>query len=133
MKVAMIIDENLPLGLMANTAAVLGVSLGHSQDSVVGWEVVDADGSAHAAITNTPIPLLAASADALKEIRTSALKQPQLQVIDFCETAQTARHYEQYAARLAQQGAAELCYRGICLCGPTKQVNQLTGSLRLLR
>ena len=35
-KVVLVIDENLPTGVIANTAAVLGVSLGKLKPELVG-------------------------------------------------------------------------------------------------
>jgi AraC-like DNA-binding protein len=47
MKVVMIIDKELPLGLIANTAAVLGASLGKMVDGLIGGDLRDADGNVH--------------------------------------------------------------------------------------
>ena len=35
-KCVMIIDENLPLGIIANTAAIMGITLGKQRHEVVG-------------------------------------------------------------------------------------------------
>lgn len=68
-KCVMIIDEKLPLGLIANTAAIMGITLGEKFPEVVGKDVDSED----------------------------------------------------------------LNYLGVCICGPKKKVNKLTGSLPLLR
>jgi hypothetical protein len=43
MKCVMIIDPSLPVGIMANTAASLGISLAGTVQGLVGPDVVDAD------------------------------------------------------------------------------------------
>ena len=58
MKCVMVIDEELPLGLIANTAAVLAMSIGDKIKGIIGDDVRDGDGQLHRGITNLPIPLL---------------------------------------------------------------------------
>lgn len=38
-KCVMVIDENLPLGIIANTAAIMGITLGKRMPQVVGADV----------------------------------------------------------------------------------------------
>ena len=40
-KCVMVIDENLPLGIIANTAAIMGITLGKQMPEVVGADVYD--------------------------------------------------------------------------------------------
>lgn len=49
-KCVTVIDENLPLGLVANTAAILGITLGRERGEVVGGDVYDGDGNRHLGI-----------------------------------------------------------------------------------
>lgn len=37
----MVIDENLPIGIIANTAAILGITMGMKMPDVVGSDVAD--------------------------------------------------------------------------------------------
>lgn len=43
-KCVMIIDENLPLGIIANTAAIMGITLGREMPEIVGSNVTDQSG-----------------------------------------------------------------------------------------
>lgn len=135
MKCVMIINRELPLGLIANTAAVLAVSIGHQLDGIVGEDVVDADGSIHPGITNLPISILGANAELIKEIRTKALAHSGdgLRYIDFCESAQKSKVYEDYRSRLAGESGAAIDYLGLALFGPRKKVESLTGNIGLLK
>ena len=136
MKLVMVINRDLPLGLVANTAAVLGISLSKIyQEDIVGGDIVDADGNLHLGITAQTIPILSASREQVKEIR-EAMFEPafaEVAAIDFSEAAQRCLNYEQYIRSLAQLSAKELFYLGVCMYGPKKKVNKLTGSLPLLR
>lgn len=44
-KCVMIIDESLPLGIIANTAAIMGITLGKQMPEVVGADVYDRTGN----------------------------------------------------------------------------------------
>jgi hypothetical protein len=43
MKIVMLIDRDLPIGLIANTAAVLGITIGTLYGDIVGKDTYDAD------------------------------------------------------------------------------------------
>ena len=136
MKLVMVINRDLPLGLVANTAAVLGISLSKIyQEDIVGGDIVDADGNLHLGITAQTIPILSASREQVKEIREAMFESAFAEVaaIDFSEAAQRCLNYEQYIRSLAQLSAEELFYLGVCMYGPKKKVNKLAGSLPLLR
>ena len=54
----MVLDENLPLGLLANTAAILGITLGKHMPEAVGADVLDGSGKAHLGIIMFPVPII---------------------------------------------------------------------------
>ena len=136
MKLVMVINRDLPLGLVANTAAVLGISLSKIyREDIVGGDIADADGNLHLGITAQTIPILSASREQVKEIR-EAMFEPafaEVAAIDFSEAAQRCLNYDQYMRSLSQLSAEELFYLGVSMYGPKKKVNKLTGSLPLLR
>ena len=134
-KCVMVIDENLPLGMMTNTAAVMGVTLGKQFPHMVGADVPDKSGKSHLGITAFPIPILKGNPDLIKELREK-LYQPEfsdLTVIDFSDIAQSCNAYDEYTSKLASVPPENLHYYGIAICGNKKQVNKLTGSMPLLR
>lgn len=57
-KCVMVIDENLPLGIIANTAAIMGITLGKQMPEVVGVDVYDGTGNGHLGIIEFPVPIL---------------------------------------------------------------------------
>lgn len=134
-KYVMIIDEALPLGIIANTAAVLGISLGEKMPDTVGIDVIDGSGNHHLGITEIPIPILKGNSTLLKELRKK-LYQPEFEeliVVDFCDVAQSCKTYEDYTNKIAKVQEIGLQYFGIALCGRKKIINKLTGNMPLLR
>jgi len=134
-KVAIVIDAGLPPGLAANTAAVLALSLGRQVESIIGPELKDGSGSAHAGITTVPIPILTADAATVKQIRSRAAAEADagLLVVDFTDCAQRTRRYDDYAQLLEAATEADIAYLGVAMHGPRKLVQRLTGSLPLMK
>lgn len=134
-KSVIVVDRELPLGLMVNAAAVLSVTLGHTIKDILGADVVDASGERHLGLTKLPLPILMGTREKIAAIRQKAAIEDYatLVVVDFSEPAQTARTYDDYVHSIAQVPATELHYLGIALYGESKQVSKLTGNLSLLR
>lgn len=134
-KCVMVIDENLPLGLIANTAAIMGITLGKEMPEVVGANVTDQSGNQHLGIIEFPVPILKGTPEVIKEIREK-LYQPEFQelsVVDFSDLAQGCKTYDEFIGKMAETSENTLQYFGIAICGPKKKVNKLTGSMPLLR
>jgi hypothetical protein len=131
-KLAILVDRDLPVGLIANTAGVLALTLGRCIEHVIGPDTFDGSGERHVGITTMTLPILATTAEALPELRKRA-SELGLLVVDFCDAAQETRAYPDYTARLAATPEPELRYLGIAVFGPKRLVNRLAGSLPLLR
>lgn len=135
MKLVIIINQDLPLGFIANTAAVLGLSLGNRIPDLIGPDIPDKDGSLHLGITRLNIPVLGASREIIKNLREGCYQEAaaDLTLIDFNTVAQRSKYYEDYTSRLAAVPREQLEYLGLCIYGAEKRINKLTGSLQLLR
>ena len=136
MKIVMVINQEIPLGLVANTAAVLGISLSKMfPQEIVGCDIQDASGNVHRGITAQTIPVLGASREQVKAIRDKMFDSAysDITVIDFSEVAQRSLEYDNYIKMLSCLPSTDIHYLGICLYGPKKQVNKLTGNIGLLR
>ncbi len=132
MRLAIIIDKDLPPGLAANTAAILGMSIGKAVPESVGPDIPDAAGSLHPGITNLPVPVLGAESRALGDLRTRAAEIPGVRYADFTDVAQQTRTYEEYIGRLLRSEPGAIRYLGVCLYGDDKAVRGLTVGLSLL-
>ena len=134
-KCVMVIDENLPLGIIANTAAIMGITLGKKMPEVVGEDVYDRTGKEHLGIIEFPVPILKGNADIIKAIREK-LYEPDfsdLTVVDFSDLAQSCKTYSEFIGKMKEVTETDLNYFGIAICGAKKKVNKLTGSMALLR
>lgn len=131
----MVIDKELPLGLIANTAAILGCSLDHYVNSIVGNETYDKDNVMHKGLIQIPLPVLSSSRDEIKKLYDDLSKNhsDQVIVIDFNDVAQKCKDYEDYIKKLSCVYSSELNYLGICIYGSKKVINKATGSLPTLK
>ena len=123
MKCVMIVNENLPRGIIANTTAALGISIASLQDGMTVKKLMDRNGRIHESITNVPIPILALPVNDVKVLYDNLLElnDKDLKVIGFNDVAQNSHHYEEYEARLLQTAKDNINYLGIYIW--TKEKN----------
>lgn len=134
-KCVMVIDGSLPASVAANTAAILGITLGKQVPQAVGCDVADQDGHAHLGIVEVPVPILRATAEEIGILR-GKLCDPifgDVMAVDFSDLAQGCRTYDEFIERMASARGDDLRYLGIALYGAKKKVNKLTGSMPLFR
>lgn len=110
-KCVMVMDESLPIGMIANTAAIMGITLGKQIPGVVGADVADQSGNHHLGI----------------------IAFSDLTVVDFSDLAQGCKAYDEFIVKMAEVPESSLQYFGLAICGAKKKVNKLTGSMPLLR
>lgn len=135
MKCVMIFDESLPVGVIANTAAIMGASLGKADPEVVGITPVDMDGNEHSGLIQFPVPILKSDSDTIQDIRKKALDTygEDIDIIDFTDISQKSMTYDDYLNNYKATAGDDISYLGLTLCGPKKAINKLTGNLSLLR
>src|SRR5258708_25391541 len=133
-KMVIILAEDLPVGLKANTAAVLSLTLGNKIEGLIGAELQDGDKNTHTSLTTVPLPILNCSSDKLKEIYTQSYQlKDELLLIDITDAAQTTKNYTDYEEKLKNSSTEKLKLLGIALAGSKKLINNFTGNLALLR
>ena len=134
-KCVMVIDETLPLGMIANTAAVMSATIGKLFPDFIGPDVSDKDKNSHLGIIAIPIPILKGNPDLIRELREKLFRPEyeSLTVVDFSDVAQSCNTYDAFIEKMAGAAEADLRYFGVAICGDKKLVNQLTGSMPLLR
>ena len=133
MKIAIVLDRRLPVGLLANSAAVLAFSVANHIPGAVGMDVPDSNGTIHPGITRIPIPILAADREQLSKIRKLVQEADNVGFVDFSDAAQKSKSYEQYTQLLQAASEKDLSYLGVCIYGDYKSVTQITGNIPLLR
>ena len=134
-KCVMVIDGGLPLGVIANTAAIMGITLGKRIPEAVGADVTDQSGSRHPGIIEFPVPILRGSPELIRRIRETLDQSgfQDLTVVDFSDLAQDCKTYDEFIEKMGRVPEDALQYLGLAICGPKKTVNKLTGSMPLLR
>lgn len=134
LKCVLVIDQTLPIGVAANTAAVLSLSVGKLYPQLIGRDLEDNCGARRAGITTAAIPILKGSAEWLRNSR-EAMKahEPELSVFELISATRTTKSYEEYAEKMLSTPIKDLEYYGLALCGPAKLVNKYSGSLGLFR
>lgn len=133
MKVVIVLDKDLPKGLLTNAAAVLAFSVAQHLPGSVGRDLEDADGSLHPGITSLPIPILACEGHQLGGLREKAKTLAGIGCVDFSDVAQKSKRYEEYEAFLKASKGSALRYLGLCLYGEPTSVKGLTGHLALVK
>lgn len=134
-KCVLVIDENLPTGLIANTAAIMGITLGKKMPEVVGADVTDKTGNVHLGIIEFPVPILKGNAESIKALREKLYEADfsDLTAVDFSDLAQSCKTYVEFIKKMRDVSEIDLNYLGVAVCGAKKKVNKLTGSMPLLR
>ena len=128
-----ILWEDLPLGIMANTAAILGVSLGKHAPTLAREDVYDSTEGKHPGIVQYPLPILKANQETLASIYQKVQTMEDVYFVDFTNIAQSCLDYDDYIQKMIKATQETIEYYGIALLGPKKSINRLSGSLPLLR
>jgi hypothetical protein len=132
-KWVLVIDNALPVGLMANAAACMAASVGSSVPRLIGPSTVDRSGLRHQGLPWTGCSVLGADSATLHRLRTRAETREGLLVVDMPSAAQEARVYEEYLDTVAAADHDDLAYLAVSILGPRNRVDKLVGGLRLLR
>lgn len=134
-KCVMVIDSELPTGVIANTSAIMGITLGKLFPEQVGENVTDASEKTHLGIIKVPVPILKGSREILKKLRENLYNTEfnDLTVVDFSDIAQGCMTYDDYISKAAEVSEEDHAYLGIAIYGDKKKINKLTGAMPLLR
>ena len=134
LRIAVVVDPSLPIGLIANTVAVVGIGLGCALPALAGTPLVDADNRTVRTSANRPVPVLQATPEAIATLLTRALPMPEgAVVVPFPRFARDLHRFEHYVSEFPRRRLAGEAIDGLAICGPEKWVRSLTGSLKLLR
>lgn len=134
LRLAIIVNPELPLGLLANTVGAISIGLGAKLPFIAARQLVDKTGVAIDISSDRPVPILQADAET---IRATALKaagfEERQAVVAFPAFARSLHVYAEYEAAFPEKELATEVIDGLGIAGPSKWVRSLTGSLKLLR
>jgi hypothetical protein len=133
-RIAIVVDPSLAIGLIANTVATIAIGLGAAEPMFGNVTLTDQAGRSMKNSADRAVPILQASAEALRTTLLSALPAPDAGVVvPFPQFARSLHAFAEYRAQFAARDIATETIEGLGLAGPEKWVKSLTGSLKLLR
>lgn len=135
LRIAVVVNPDLPTGLMANTVGAIAIGLGARIPAFGGRQLTDAAGRAIDISSDRPVPILQADAATLAALLDKALARrgEDGAVVPFPAFARPLHDYADYEATLPRRDLASETLDGLGLAGPAKWVKSLTGALKLLR
>ncbi|TPG60768.1 DUF2000 domain-containing protein [Ewingella americana] len=134
LRLAIIVNPELSLGLIANTASALGIGLAAKFPQLAASQLSDTQGRTLDVSSKLPVPILQASAEQMRELLLKALtSEAEKAVVPFPAFARAMHSFEEYEQAFPQRDLATETLDGLALCGPEKWVKSLTGALKLLR
>lgn len=133
-RLAIIVNPELPLGLIANTVGAIGIGLGARLPWLGNRPLSDADGRIIDDSAILSVPILAATPEVIGALMLKAMPRgDDSALVVFPAFSRSLHDYQEYEAQLQGKRLADEVVDGVGLCGPAKWVKSLTGSLRLLR
>lgn len=130
-KAAIIINPDLPLGILANAVACITSGLFLDGKDYVGPEIAG-DKITYIPITKIPILILKPGSKSLTELCIQA-QLMNLKYMAFTKEAQSTTDYDAYTKSVSGLPLESVTLLGLGVVGPTKLVDSLVGSLPMLR
>lgn len=131
MKSAIVIDDSLPTGLLANAAACISTGLFHNQPDAYGPEISGADHT-FIPITKIPILILKKGSRDFDEILRRC-QETDLRLMIFTKEGQSTADYDEYVQRVTGKHLSDVTIVGIGIIGEDSEVTKVAGDLPLLR
>jgi len=134
LRLAIVVDPKLVPGLLANTVAAISVGLGAVHPGLGGVGLTDANGTTIYNSADRPVPILQADAEVMRDLlERAAGKALEPTLVVFPAYARSRHTFTDYEATFGERSLSDEKIDGIGLCGSSKRVKSLTGSLKLLR
>jgi hypothetical protein len=133
-RIAIVVDPSLPLGLIANTVATIGIGIGAVERDFGDVSLTDVAERTVKTSATRPVPILQASASEIASLLLKALPAPEgAIVVPFPRFARSLHAFSDYQAQFPERDLAAETIEGLGLAGAERWVRSLTGSLKLLR
>lgn len=128
-----IVDKDLPAGLAMNAASVIGISFGRTVENLVGPDMQSLDDVNYPGVIYSPLPILLASGEYLREIQINTESDDDIYVMPFSVLAQSCKTYEEYGEKISSVKSYNIELVAIGVIGPKKKVTKMTGNLPLYK
>lgn len=130
-KAAIIINPDLPTGILANAVACIASGLFLNGRDLVGPQINGKD-VVYIPITKIPILLLKPGNKSLQQLCKEA-QTMNLKYMAFTQEAQSTTNYDEYEKSVYGLPLESVNLIGLGVVGPVKIINSLVGSLPMLR
>ena len=131
MKIAIVFNEELGKGHLANAAACIASGLFNKEDEILGPQI-EGDGFTYISITNIPILIVKKAGKTWKELLDRA-KRNKLKYMVFTKEGQSTTNYDSYVERVTGKPIDSVEVIGIGVLGDEQQVTRFSGDLGLLK
>jgi len=131
-KAALILSDELNAGLKANIATVLGMSLASANPQLIGESTLTKDNVTFPGITRIPIPVLESDIATIRNIADEAERRECWKAC-FTDAALSTKNYQDYRTATMNSLSDNLIIYGLVMFGDKKTVNQIVGSLSLVK
>ena len=131
MRIAIVLNESLGVGYLANASACIASGLYANESQALGHEI-QAIGFTYAAITKIPCLILKQNRKPWKELLARALKN-KLKYVVFTNEAQSTTSYEEYETRVKGKAIDDVEVIGFGVIDEDQSVTKFSGDLALLR
>ena len=133
-RLAIIVNPELPPGHLANTIAAISIGIGAAMPVLGNQHLTDSNQNTIDISSNQPIPILQADNRTIGALLLKALpKEEDRIIVPFPAFARSLHSYADYETQFPVRDLSEETIDGIGLAGASKWVKSLTGSLKLLR
>jgi len=133
-RVAIIVNPALPMGLLANTVGAVAIGLGAKLPMLAACQLTDRQGCAVDIMSNRPVPVLQAGEDVIRGLMLKALPQSRDRaIVPFPAFARSIHAYADYERAFPDRELADEIIDGVGLAGASRWIRSLTGALKLLR
>ncbi len=133
-RLAIIVNPALPLGLVANTVGAISIGLGARMPALAARRLTDRESRTVGISSTLRVPILQAEPETIRALMLKALLPSQDHaIVPFPAFARSLHDYREYEAAFPGRDLAEEEIDGLGLVGPSKWIRSLTGSLKLLR
>jgi hypothetical protein len=131
MRIAMVFDEKLGPGLLANAAACIASGLFNEENGLLGPQIQGADFTC-IPITKIPCLILKQNGKPWRELLSRAQKN-KLKHMVFTREGQSTTSYDEYVKRVEGKPLEDVDVIGIGVLGEDQLVTKFSGDLPLLR
>ncbi|MNJ36944.1 hypothetical protein D3C77_317490 [compost metagenome] len=134
LRLAIVVNPNLPLGVLANTVGALSIGIGAKFPGLAARQLTDRQGLTIDISADRPVPVLQADEATIRLLMLKAMSDAEGRaVVPFPTFARSLHVFADYETAFPNCDLVSESIDGLGLAGPSKWVKSLTGSLKLLR